>query len=215
MTIEREDGAKWDREKEAFVGGKEPVAVLATAPELDLSEIGVDHGWKIDSLQALEWALERLGDAETVISQNEDLAAQAESRIQSRLAECNKAPQRTAEFFRGAILGYLIGHRGEVLGKGKAKSRKLIGGTVGFRSSRETIRVEDEEAALAWAKDQPVASGLVVVRASLSKAALNEHFKATGEVPPGCSVDAAEDIPYVKAEPQVLPELLEPKKLTP
>jgi hypothetical protein len=80
---------------------------------------------------------------------------------------------------------------------GKRKSLPLPAGTAGFRSEPDKIVVDDDDLLLSWAKaKQP---GLIRVTERVSKTALNEHVKATGELPDrGVHVEPAREKFYVK-----------------
>ncbi len=79
---------------------------------------------------------------------------------------------------------------------GGRKTLRLPDGTLGFRSKRPIIQIQDEDRVLDWCRDNlPEA---VKVRESVLKTPLNEHLKETGELPPGCDLDAGGDEFYVR-----------------
>jgi Gam-like protein len=80
--------------------------------------------------------------------------------------------------------------------KGRCKSIDLPSGRVGFRMLGEKLVVDDEEAALTWAKRY--CRPAVVTVQKLSKSALNEHVKRTGEVPNGTSVQQKKEVFYIR-----------------
>ena len=76
------------------------------------------------------------------------------------------------------------------------KTLRLPDGTLGYRRKRMTLQIEDSEQLLDWCKrNLPEA---VRVKEDVLKTPLNEHLKETGEVPPGCEVDAGGDEFYVR-----------------
>lgn len=79
---------------------------------------------------------------------------------------------------------------------GKRKSIDLPHGRVGFRHVGERVEVIEEEAAIEAARASVPEA--VKVKVSLSLTALKEHFKATGEILPGCGVVPAEERFYVQ-----------------
>ena len=83
--------------------------------------------------------------------------------------------------------------------KGK-KSRDLPFVTIGKRASRESLDVEDADAALAFAEETDGLREQISVKRWVNKTPLLDYFQATGEVPPGCVYVAAEDRPYVKVK---------------
>lgn len=73
----------------------------------------------------------------------------------------------------------------------KTKSLSTPWGVVGFRKSPAKIVVLDEQAVMANDK-------FVRVKQELNKAALNEYFKITGDVPDGCDVEPEHEQFYVR-----------------
>jgi hypothetical protein len=57
----------------------------------------------------------------------------------------------------------------------------LPAGTLAFRKQPPKLVVEDEQAVIAWAKQNK--PELVIILESLSKSGLNDHVKQTGEMP--------------------------------
>jgi phage host-nuclease inhibitor protein Gam len=160
------------------------------------------QGWRISSLSELEWALERLADAQAEQATNEELKRQALARFEHHVATIQKPVKARSEFFEAAIIEYANAHRAELV-TGKKKSRTFPGGTVGWRESGGGLTVVDEAACLAWAKRQD-APELLRVKEEVVKAALKAHMTLTGEIPDGCELVAKEDAPYVKATQTML-----------
>jgi hypothetical protein len=80
---------------------------------------------------------------------------------------------------------------------GRRKSINLPGGRIGFRRKPMKLVVVDEEAVKAWARENCPSAIKTVER--LMKAAINEHFVATGEVPPtGIRVENERNAFYIK-----------------
>lgn len=80
--------------------------------------------------------------------------------------------------------------------RGRRKSLKLPAGTIGLRSEPLRLRVEDEDAALAWAKEHLPEAVRVTER--VSRTALGEHLAQTGEVPDGCTLQEPTDRFYIR-----------------
>lgn len=76
--------------------------------------------------------------------------------------------------------------------RGRRRSVDLPGGRIGLRKVGPLLVVEDEQAVIAWASSScPEA---IAVTTRLSKAAINAHVEATGELPPiGVRVEPARD----------------------
>ena len=79
---------------------------------------------------------------------------------------------------------------------GRRKSLNLPAGSVGFRHINMGLVVIDDAAVIEWARsNQPKA---IQTKEYLSKTAINEHFAASGEVPPGVQVEPEREKFYVR-----------------
>jgi phage host-nuclease inhibitor protein Gam len=184
-------------------GSPEPVKTYTLEPA-SYEDVEPRPGWRAASLSDLEWCLERMGEAQRIMAENAALAEEAIGRIRARLAALNASQERTAQYFEAQAKCYAETARVELLGKGKKKSRDLPSGSVGWRKSGGGLVVTDEAACLEWAKAQDDLS-LVRVKVELSKTALKDRFKATGECPPGCDIEPESETLYVKP---VVPEVV-------
>ena len=80
---------------------------------------------------------------------------------------------------------------------GRRKSVCLPAGMLGFRHEGPKVVVEDEQSVIVWAKTNNV--NVVTVVERLSKSALNEHVKVTGELPDhGVRVEPERDAFYIR-----------------
>lgn len=83
----------------------------------------------------------------------------------------------------------------------KSKSRALPFGTIGVKNQPEKLKVEDKDAALAFAQGHELLSERVQAKVtySISQKDLKEFYDSTGIVPDGCVVEPKrENVPYVK-----------------
>lgn len=71
----------------------------------------------------------------------------------------------------------------------KKKSVKLLTGTIGYHSGKESIHISDKTKALAWAKTN--CPDAIKVEESLLKTPLMEYFKTNGAEPDGCQYKPA------------------------
>lgn len=78
------------------------------------------------------------------------------------------------------------------------RSLKTLGGLFGYRLVRGGPRVEDKEAATAWAKDNLPVAVETVVSDKLDIARVKDFMAETGEVVPGTTFVADEDRFYFK-----------------
>jgi hypothetical protein len=122
----------------------------------------------------------------------------------THIAEQTKALLRTLEN-RVKALDYVYLGQVEAIARkkitGKVKSLKTPFGVVGFRSNPGGIFVEDEaklieEATLA-PDDSPLKK-MYELSPKVKRAEVTAHFKASGEIPPGCNVKDSEERFYVK-----------------
>lgn len=163
-------------EREAYLASLDPVPsgeYGASAAELDA---------RIDVYLA------KLGELETEIARNAEIADRRVQMIRAWEAEANGRLDREAGWLRQAVASLAEGYD-----YGKKKSRALPHGTFGVRQGRDTLEIRDQAAAVAFAQ----ANGLPVVT-SVGKTPLMEHLKATGEVPDGCELRAATSVFFVQ-----------------
>lgn len=74
----------------------------------------------------------------------------------------------------------------------------LVAGVIGWRALPESFKVKSEAKARDWAKVHDPASVYEKPVEVVDKAALEEHFKATGELPDGCEYHPAKDWFFVR-----------------
>lgn len=75
--------------------------------------------------------------------------------------------------------------------KGSRKSVDYEFGSSGYKRSRLKIEVFDSEAAIDWCIENSINDGLEVVLKRTTP--LLDHFKSTGEIPPGCQIHEPRD----------------------
>lgn len=142
-------------------------------------------------------------DAEQVAADNDLVTryAGAKRRIEAELATVKDNYQAIVghlsrrldnlEKFRGALAEHAV--RRLTAGK-KAKSVKTFHGLLGLRTNPAKLVVEDEAAAMA--ADPEFVK--VEERRTLVKSALNDHLQNTGELPPGCRLEPAREVLYLR-----------------
>lgn len=128
-------------------------------------------------------------------------------RLQASLDGLEVRAAREREWWERGLSAWLSAHP-----PARGKSVDLPGGRLGWRKSPDRLEVEDESIVLQWArsfvaswtKDMPLegkilAEKIIKKEESLSKSALNEWHKKTGEVPPGARWVEGEDQFYASA----------------
>lgn len=181
------------------VEGSAALAAQA-ASYVDSDNESVREGWSISDLGELDWALSRVADLEQEKSENAAIVQQAIDRLKVRLERLNAQADRGLTFFQSRIQAYAEAHRAELLKGGKAKSRKLPHGTVAWKKVPAKATVADKDALLAWAKEQPVESGMVRFKEEAAWDRIKEHVETTGEDIPGVELKPEGETFTVKAE---------------
>jgi phage host-nuclease inhibitor protein Gam len=157
---------------------------LDTLDAEELAPEGQGRAWTPPDIRAVEWCLEQIGQAE---SERAEIRAQMD-------AACAVIEKRGTSIIdkseRRAV-------------RGKLKSRELLGGTVGFRSSGEKVAVTDPGSVIAWAQEKHL--DLLDLKPKIDKKALDRFVLTTGEIPPGVDVTPATETIHIKTNP--LPQL--------
>lgn len=179
----------------APVNAEEPLVPPEWRDEEDES---VSGPWQIDSRSSLDWAMSRLAKLRAEAEAIETQAAAAIDRIEKRKASLLERIQRGAGFFEYKIAEYAHRERQLLLGGGKRKSADLLHGRIGWRSKGGKLTVDDKPTLLAWLERQPPEGGLYRVKLEPEMKAIQDNFKTTGEIPPGCSYQQPEETFYVE-----------------
>jgi phage host-nuclease inhibitor protein Gam len=177
-------------------------------PNLDLYspevvESMVKDGWRPKTIQEIEFALECLSESETEINEINSQLAEVIARAEARATHIKGAANRRASFFRACIAQFAEQYRQDFL-VGKKKSRDFLSGRVGWRKKGGRLKVEDKDALASWLTGQD--ASLYRVRVEPEMAALQEHARTTGEVPPGTVWDEERDEIFVESTPLMLPK---------
>lgn len=169
---------------------------------LDFSEpanVEIARKAAIGGMDSLEWAMGVLAEAEERKARIVSASEEAFARIVARRDDLIRKVDGSAQFLRYAVEEYARTHRKELI-KGRPKTVDLIHGAISYRVVPERIDVENAEATLEWARAQPVEADMVRVKYEINKRALTEHFKATGEIPPGCVVHPESESIIIRPE---------------
>ena len=162
-------------------------------------EAPVKEGWKVDALEDAEWCLTKIGRAETEIDRFTIMAEVLKERINARLEEILKKHLGTIETMEILLRPWADV---EIAKAGKAKSIKLLNGTIGYRSGQSSLVVNDEVAAVAWLKDH--AAGCVRVNEEVKKTETKNFIEENGEIPDGVEMKAGNITFYAKPLPPLL-----------
>lgn len=146
----------------------------------------VAQDWRIKDATDADWALRRLAELRRETDQNNEAAARRIEEISKRTDKLNERAMRDISFFETHLSVWAEEHRAELLGSGKAKFRDLPSGRIGWRKQAERVKVSDPKAVLEWARVMPVELELIRFKEEPAMDAISDHFKKTGELPPGC-----------------------------
>lgn len=167
----------------------------------------VAENFKVDTLEKAEWCMRTKGKSQAEIDRFTEMAAHLKAeyceQIDERLAEITSPHLKTLENMTSLLRPW---SEVEIAKQGKARSYKLLSGTVGFRQAPDSLEVKDEAAALLWIKQHDI-QGCIRVKEEVKKTETKKFIESTGEVPDGCALRPGEIRFY--ADP--LPPLLEKK----
>lgn len=149
-------------------------------------------------LPGAERLLSLLADDEAEADAIDASAQAAIDAIAKRRDSIKAKAEKRAAWVRVLLEEYAKTHRSEIVRGGK-KSRELLAGTIGFRSSGEKVVVTDLAAVLAWAQDKHME--LLDLAPKLDKKALDRLVLSTGEIPPGVDVTPASETIHIKTHP--------------
>lgn len=163
----------------------------------------VKTGWEITDLGSADWAFERLAECEAEAEEIEAQFNATVTRLRARADMLKAKAARGAAFFRFKLLVYAEHNRSELL-KGSKKTREFLHGKVSWRTKPERLEVTDKGALVDWLASQPIKGGLYRVEVKPELRAIQEQFKATGEIPPGCDLAPESETIHVEATSQAL-----------
>jgi phage host-nuclease inhibitor protein Gam len=202
--IDVRDGETYEQAEARVKAAKAPSVEMVRlqkeeAPAyVDAENEAVRDGWRIDNIDSLNWALERLGHLER---QRDENAAIVERRIaleKLRLEKLNASLERGIAFFESQITAYAQQNRDALLGKGKKKTRDLPHGSVGWKKVPAKAVLKDEAALLEWAKAQPIEEGWVRTKEEPAWELIKAHVEKTGEELPGTEYQSEDEKVVIK-----------------
>jgi phage host-nuclease inhibitor protein Gam len=160
---------------------------------------GVRETWSIQDLGSVDWALRRKAECTREAVEIELQARAAIEAIKRRAEALMCKALRASDFFEMKLQEWAEHHRDQ-LGQGKKKSRDFVHGRIGTRSKGGKLVVTDKTALETWLRSQPPERGLCRIKVEANMKAVQDLFKAQGEIPPGCDVDPERDEIYIQAE---------------
>jgi phage host-nuclease inhibitor protein Gam len=159
----------------------------------------VREGWRIETLADADWALKRIGELEQEKAEVTAIEAERVAEIHVRAETLRERVDRGVRFFSAKLREFAETHRDELLKGGKAKSRALIHGSIGWRKKGGGPVVVDKVALERWAMTQPPETGFVRIKSEPAWDSIKQHISNTGEVVPG--VELAEESEEFQVKP--------------
>lgn len=123
-----------------------------------------------------------------------------EKRIRANMKRELDEVARRRSFFTNRYLSELKAYADEVLSNDpRKKSVRVASGSLGYRRKGDGIAVEDESTLIEWAEENCKAA----IKKSLLKTPVNEYFKITGDIPPGCAYQVEVEEFKISAPPKM------------
>lgn len=122
--------------------------------------------------------------------------AEEEERIKAQAAAMLKSIENRRnglDYVYGALVRSVTER---LLKGGKARSYKTLFGTIGFRKAPAQVFIKEEDTTMEWLKR--LHPNWIRTKTEPMRSEITGHFKATGEVPPGCEAVPERDKFYVK-----------------
>jgi phage host-nuclease inhibitor protein Gam len=154
--------------------------------------------WRPDTESDADYCLRRRAEMQAHIDEVARQFEAATARLLARKDELTEREQRGVAWFTSLLTDYAERNRSTLL-QGKRKSRDFLHGRIAFRSSAERLEVVDKDALADWLAQQPVESGLYRVEVKPEMKALQDRYRETGEVPPGCGIKPASETVVVES----------------
>lgn len=161
---------------------------IEPSDEIAAAELDLEPKWSVQTLSDADWVLQRLSDLRAEEDELASLFKAAVERAQLKRDQLLGKIKRGVGFFEAHLRLYAEANRAELLKGGKRKSRDLIWGRLGWKTKASRLTIVDTDACLAWCQRQPVETGVLRIKEEPALAVIQERFKRTGEVPPGCEV---------------------------
>jgi len=168
---------------------EEQIAVRMLEPEADTETLAYameleamlpeGDGPTVQELQA-DYLLEKMREEQAALRHLADFTERRVDMIRQHADIEGQKIQRRLDYLESKLRMCVPYDPDAFVSQYGKKSIKLPHGTIGYRSSKETVEIRDKDAALAFAK----ANGLdIKVTETVNKTPLLDYVKATGDVP--------------------------------
>lgn len=161
---------------------------MTTTVAFSQAEGTADDRFRIDNVRALAWFGNKL-----------DQKRHAIQALDAQHAAMRAELERDLAGFEGRFMAEAEAFVRDHCERTGDRSLKTLGGLFGYRLVRGGPRVEDKEAATAWAREHLPEAVETVVSDKLDVAKVKDFMAATGEIVPGAAFAEDEDRFYYKA----------------
>ena len=149
--------------------------------------------FEVKDLDTANWAVSKMKKANERIAKIRTVAEEYHRRVDAWLADIIKEDVDAIEFFEAELRPFVS----REIAAHKSKSIKLMGGVAGYRSSPESVDIEDEKKALEYCR--MFAPELIRVTESIDKGEAKKRLQK-GEVIEGLRLAPSIERFYVKTE---------------
>lgn len=147
----------------------------------------VPETWAPSSLSDADWCLKRLGELEAEKAEVDAVLRDRVAELQTRAEKLKEKADRAISFISTRLRQYAEANREELLKGGKAKSRALLHGRIGWKKAGGAPVMTDAAQVLAWARAE--APQFVRTKEEPAWSDLKKHVAETGEVVPGVDME--------------------------
>jgi hypothetical protein len=167
---------------------------IPSTPPAEGTEAQAAASFKIDSFDKASWAASRVLAAQARMADRAALAQAYKTRIDSWLADSNKADEDTSAYLSLLLKPYVE----DELVRARSRSRTLLMVTAqaSLRKSPDRISILDEAVAMAYLEAQHPSA--IVTKKTISLSTLRTLIFTEGEAVPGVEASLGSDNLYLK-----------------
>lgn len=178
---------------------------LADDPTADMLDTHHDDPWSIKTASDRVFAMDVLAKAAAEKARDKALYDAAKARIDAWLASREEAIDSGVAYVKAEMERDATVHRAELV-KGRSKTIDLPNGTISWRKSGGRLIVVDKDALAAWCVEEGPVLALYRVKTEPEMARVQNVFKATGVIPPGCEYEPEVESITIKPSMPLLPK---------
>jgi hypothetical protein len=168
---------------------------MPSSPPAESTEAQAAAPFSIDTFDKASWAATRILAAQARISDRTSLAQAYKARIDSWLADSNKADEDTSAYLSLLLKFFVEGQ----LSRSHSRSRTfhLVTAQASLRKSPDHVSILDEAAAMAYLETNHPSA--IVTKKTISLSTLRSLIFTEGEAVPGVEASLGTDSLYLKS----------------